>query len=302
MKIAISGGSGFIGTKLSDVLIDEGHEVFILTRSLAGKENKERLTFVKWLTDGAQPALELEGIDAIVNLAGESIGDGRWTKERKKQILQSRIDATNAVIDLISTLKKKPEVIVNASAIGYYGNSETETFTEQSNPVNQGFLATVVKRWEETASRAAEYGVRTVYTRIGIVLHKEEGALPRMLLPYKILVGGTIGSGKQWLSWIHIDDVIGMMLFALKEPSIEGPFNLTAPNPVQMKPFGKALADVTNRPHWAPAPAIALKIMLGEMSTLVLDGQRVLPEIAKKMAYPYKFQELKPALENLLKK
>ncbi len=301
MNIAISGGSGFIGTKLTDRLVNQGHTVYILTRNATNKPAKSNVKYVEWLKDDTTPEVDLEGIDAFVNLAGESIGDGRWTEERKKQILQSRIDSTRATIHLLSKLNKKPEVLVNASAIGYYGNSVTETFTEESAPIDKNFLADVVWQWEEEASKASAFNIRVAYCRLGIVLDKDEGALKKMLLPYKLFVGGTIGSGEQWLSWVHIDDVVGMFQFAIEQQAVEGPINVTAPSPAQMKDFGKVVSTVLNRPHWIPAPSFALKIMLGEMSTLVLDGQKVLPKKAETLDYPYAFRSLKPALENLLK-
>ncbi|MCM3714373.1 TIGR01777 family oxidoreductase [Halalkalibacter oceani] len=301
MKIAIAGGSGFIGTKLSEHFVKQGHTVYILTRNAGNKPSKSGITFVEWLNETARPEQLLEGIDAFVNLAGESIGAGRWTAKRKQRILQSRIESTRAVIDLFNALDKKPEVLINASAIGYYGHSETAVFKEDSAPVDSDFLSDVVQRWENEAGSARSLGIRVVYCRLGIVLDKEEGALQRMLLPYQLFAGGTLGSGNQWVSWIHIRDVIGMIDFALTNQEVEGPLNLTAPAPLQMKEFGKTIAAVLQRPHWLPAPAFALKALLGEMSTLVLDGQQVLPEKAKRHGYEYHFPHAKQALEDLLK-
>jgi uncharacterized protein len=301
MKIAVTGGTGFIGSKLTSALTELGHSVYILTRNPDNKPEQPSVTYVKWLSDDAKPELELEGIDAIVNLAGESIGEGRWTKERKERIKSSRIDATREVISILQKLTKTPDVLVNASATGYYGNSSKVTFTEQSPPIERNFLADVVIDWESEASKAKELGVRTVYTRFGIVLSKEEGALNRMLLPYKLFAGGPLGSGTQWFSWVHIDDVIGLILFSLTNDTVEGPLNVTSPNPMQMNEFGKTVGEVLGRPHWIPAPSFALKIALGEMSTLVLDGQIVLPEKAEKLGYNHHYKELKPALLDLLK-
>ncbi|MED1599955.1 TIGR01777 family oxidoreductase [Alkalihalophilus marmarensis] len=301
MKIAVTGGTGFIGSKLTSALTKEGHSVYILTRNPDNKPEQPSVTYIKWLSEGAKPEKELEGIDAIVNLAGESIGEGRWTEERKKKIKSSRIDATKEVISILEKLDKKPDVLVNASATGYYGNSLTETFTEESSPVERNFLSDVVIEWEKEAIKAQELGIRTVFTRFGIVLSKEEGALNRMLLPYKLFAGGPLGSGKQWFSWVHIDDVVGLILFSLKQKAAEGPINVTSPHPLQMNDFGKVVGDVLGRPHWLPAPSFALKMALGEMSTLVLDGQKVLPVKAEKLGYTYHFRDLKPALCDLLK-
>ncbi|WP_100371810.1 TIGR01777 family oxidoreductase [Bacillus sp. FJAT-45037] len=301
MKIAITGGTGFIGSKLTSALTEQGHTVYILTRNPDNKPEQPSVTYVKWLNEDAEPEKTLDGIDAVVNLAGESIGDGRWTEERKKRIMSSRIDATREVISLIGKLNKKPKVLVNASATGYYGNSLKETFTEESSPVEQNFLADVVKKWESEAIKAEQFEIRTVFTRFGIVLSKNEGALNRMLLPYKLFAGGSLGSGEQWFSWVHIDDVVGMIIFSLTNEQVEGPINVTAPQPLKMNDFGKVVAEVLGRPHWLPAPSFALKIALGEMSTLVLDGQKVLPEKAEILGYPFQFKTLKPALNDLLK-
>lgn len=300
MKIAIAGGSGFIGTKLTERLVDQGHTIYILTRNATNKPAKSNVHYVEWLHDQVKPEKDLEGISAFINLAGESIGGRRWTSTRKKQILESRIDSTRAAIDLLSKLQEKPKVFVNASAIGYYGHSLTESFTEESRPINENFLADVVSQWEHEAKKASALGMRVAYCRLGIVLDQNEGALKSILLPYRLGLGGTIGSGQQWVSWVHIDDAVGMFQFAIEHPEVEGPLNITAPFPMNMKDFGKTVAAVLNRPHWMPTPSLALKLALGEMSTLVLDGQKVQPEKAEILQYPYAFRSLKPALEHLL--
>jgi uncharacterized protein (TIGR01777 family) len=300
MNIAITGGTGFVGSALTDHLVKDSHNIFILTRHPKGKPEKQNVTYVEWRGKNSQPEKELKDLDAIVNLAGESINSGRWTEERRKRILESRIEATQEVIRIIEHLEKKPEVLVNASAIGYYGMSETETFTEKSAVKADDFLAGVVRRWEKGASKAEEHGVRTVFTRFGIILG-QKGALPRMVLPYKLFAGGSVGSGEQWLSWVHIDDVAGMIQFAIENEQIHGALNVTAPHPQKMKDFGKEIGHVLNRPHWIPAPGFALKIALGEMSSLVLYGQLVLPEKAEKNGYSFHYQDLHPALENVLK-
>lgn len=301
MKIAIAGGSGLIGTKLTDYFVSKGHSVFILTRDATNKPVKDHVHYIEWLKDGTKPELDLEGIEAFINLAGESIGDGRWTEKRKEAILNSRITSTRTVIDLLSKLKSKPEVLVNASAIGYYGNSLTETFTESSQPIETNFLSTVVQHWEKEAEKASNLGVRVVYCRLGIVLEASEGALPQIVLPYRLYVGGPLGKGSQWVSWVHIDDVVGMFDLAIEQTEIIGPLNVTNPVPIQMNDFGKTVATILNKPHWIPVPAFALKLLLGEMSTLVLDGNKVLPEKAKKYEYSYRFESLSVALNHILK-
>ncbi|MGI8314977.1 TIGR01777 family oxidoreductase [Halobacillus mangrovi] len=301
MNIVVTGGTGFVGGQLTKQLTSEGHHVYILTRSPEKHEDTDSVTYVGWLKDDYHPEEHLPAIQAIVNLAGESLNSGRWTEERKRSILNSRIQATEGVIELIDRLPEKPQVLVNASAVGFYGNSKTKTFTEETTEAAHNFLGNVVYEWEERASKAAEKGVRTVYVRFGIILG-EEGALPKMILPYKFMIGGNLGSGEQWMSWVHIDDVVGLIDFAIHHKEVEGPMNGTAPNPKRNKDFGEILGDVLNRPHWIPAPAFALKTALGEMSTLLLDGQSVIPKKAIAYGYHFKYPELKPALESILTK
>ena len=244
MKIAIAGGSGFIGKKLTNHLVSLGHSIYILTRDASNKPVKPNVTYIEWLAGGADPAKSIGQVDAIVNLAGESIGEGRWTPERKKKILQSRIQSTRSVVQLIKELSIKPQVLVNASAIGFYGHSFTHTFTEESEPVEDHFLSHVVQNWEKEAEAASVYGVRVTYCRLGVVLDSNEGALARMLLPFRFYAGGPLGSGEQWMSWIHIDDVVQMFTFAIEHHEIKGPFNVTSPSPCKMNDFGKVVARV----------------------------------------------------------
>ncbi|MFK3939656.1 TIGR01777 family oxidoreductase [Alkalihalobacillus sp. NPDC078783] len=299
MKIAITGGSGFIGQKLTSKLTSAGHEVLILTRNLEGKQSKDHVSYVKWMSQDAKPEVELEEIDAIVNLAGESIM-GRWTKEKKEKILNSRMEATQAVLSIIQKLKQKPTVLLNASAIGYYGVSDSKDFVEGSKPDKQNFLSEVTQKWEACAKKAEDLGLRVVFGRIGIVLDSKEGALPMMVLPYKLFAGGTLGTGKQWMSWIHIDDLVSLYQFAIENDEVHGPLNITAPNPMQMIEFGKTISKVIGKPHWLPAPRIAMTTLLGEMSTLIVDGQKVFPRKAKELGYTFNYSELKPALTDLI--
>lgn len=297
MRVVIAGGSGFIGNALTEKLIQEGHEVYILTRNL--KETKKKVTYIEWLTEKSKPEEHLDNIDVFINLAGESIGDSRWSAERKKRILKSRIHATRASIQLLKKLPQKPGVFINASAIGYYGSSLTETFTETSNSAEENFLSKVTKEWEQEAHSANELGIRTVLARIGLVLDKNAGALPKMVLPYKLFAGGNLGSGEQWYSWIHLDDLISLFLFAIHNQNIRGPLNVVAPNPLRMKDFGKELGRVLNKPHWLPAPGFALKTLLGEMSVLLLEGQKVIPEKAIQHDFTFKFNTLDRALSDI---
>ena len=214
MKIALTGGTGFVGRALTEELTKNGHEVFILTRNAGTRTSTENTTYVSWLNDGDQPEEMLEGVEVFINLAGESINSGRWTEARKKTILESRISATREVLRVINKLEKKPSVLINASAIGYYGTSLTKTFTEESLEKGDDFLAKTVQQWETEALKARDLGIRTVCCRFGIILDKRDGALPRIALPYKLFAGGTVGTGEQWVSWIHIKDVVKGIIFS----------------------------------------------------------------------------------------
>ncbi|WP_409273904.1 TIGR01777 family oxidoreductase [Neobacillus sp. SCS-31] len=299
MKITIAGGSGFLGGAFADTLLEKGHEVFILTRKKK-ESGRTGLTYVQWLSEGSRPEHELVGIDVFINFAGESLNSGRWTTERKERLLMSRLAAANEAVRIMAAMEEKPKVHIAASAVGFYGTSDDKTFTEVS-PSGNDFLADVVKRWEDASLQAAHFGIRTVLCRFGIILDGKEGALPRIALPYKMFGGGTVGSGRQWVSWIHLDDAVSGILFAIENEGVSGPVNFTAPEPVPMKEFGKTVGKVLGRPHWLPVPGFALKLLLGEMSTLVLEGQRVLPEKLHDMGFNFRFPELEPALKNIYK-
>ncbi len=300
MKIAISGGTGFVGEALTEHFTSQGNHVFILTRNPDGRPPKENVTYVKWLSEDADYT-ELAGVEAFINLAGETI-NGKWTDEKKDKILSSRIQATREMLRIIEKMDPKPHTLINASAIGYYGTSENEKFDEQTTDAGNDFLAKVTEKWEAEAIRAEQYGVRVVRTRFGLILDKEEGALPRMALPYKLYAGGPIGSGDQWYSWIHIDDIVYLIDFALHNESVTGPVNATSPHPVQMDDFGRLLGRTLNRPHWLPLPGIVLRTTLGEMSTLILDGQKVFPQIALERGYKFKYPTLSAALSAIYEK
>jgi uncharacterized protein (TIGR01777 family) len=300
MNIAIAGGTGFVGKALTEYFRQKGHHIYILTRKAVKIKKETNIDFIQWLTNDAKPHLQLPPIDVIINLAGESINSGRWNELRKKRIVESRLSATKAVYDLIANMNEKPKVLIQASAIGIYGTSLHETFTEKSLTIGRDFLAKTVQRWEEEAKKIESLGVRTVLMRFGMILGKDAGALPRILLPYKWFIGGTIGSGKQWMSWVHIHDVVRAIEFAMMNKSLIGPVNVTAPQPTTMKPFGQTVAHILKRPHWLPVPAFALKLLLGEMSTLVLEGQNVLPEKLMNLGFIFSFPTLEEALENIL--
>jgi uncharacterized protein len=301
LKIVIAGGSGFVGQAISEFFLKNGDEVFILTRQKTLLKNSNS-TYIEWLNANNNPATSLEGTDVFINLAGESINSGRWDDKRKARILDSRLKATNEILHIIKNLYKKPKVLINASAIGYYGTSNTSTFTEDSQSIGEDFLAETVKQWENLAMTAETYGVRTVLCRFGIVLAKNGGALPKIALPYRLFAGGRLGNGTQWVSWIHIEDVIRAIVFSIQDDTIRGAVNFISPTPVSMNHFGKTLAQVINRPHWIPTPSLALKILLGEMSMLMLEGQRVLPEKLINHGFTFQFPTLESALKNIFQK
>ncbi|MDV6379297.1 TIGR01777 family oxidoreductase [Sporosarcina sp. GW1-11] len=298
MRVVITGGTGFIGSILTKTLQKQGHDVIIFTRKPSSKHNG--VQYVQWLTDHAAPENEIGEIDAIVNLAGVSIDDGRWTEERKKQIHESRITATTEILRIIKSLPKKPSVLVNASAIGIYPPSLTAKYTEESKAVGNDFLAQTVYDWEHLAQTASDFDVRTVFTRFGIVLGKDGGALPLIQLPYKLFAGGKIGSGNQWFSWVHVEDVANAILFSLENDSIEGPVNVVAPSPMHMNAFGKTIAKVLHRPHWFPVPSFAMELALGEKSIIVLKGQHVFPKKLLENGFTFSYPSLESALKNLL--
>ncbi|KRF03813.1 hypothetical protein ASG89_03390 [Paenibacillus sp. Soil766] len=295
MKIAITGGSGFIGKRLITYWLGEGHELINISRS-----SSKQVPGVRTLTwDELDRNTELlADLDAIVNLAGESISQ-RWTQAAKARIVQSRFQAAEHVAKLVAQMDPKPKVVVNASGMSYYGISETDTFDETSPYRQTDFLASVVKQWEAAADLIQ--GTRLVKVRVGLVLDNKEGAFPKMALPYKLGVGGTVGSGRQWHSWIHIDDMVRMIDFCVQNDSIVGPVNATAPNPVTNKQLGRAIAAVMRRPNLFPVPAFMMKLIFGELSVLLLEGQKVIPRVLQEHGFEWRFPWLTGALEDLVK-
>jgi len=300
MNIVIAGGSGFVGQKLTEVLLNQGHDITILSRK--SLENTEHISYVKWLQQDTVPEEEIGHADVFINLAGISINDGRWTAEHQKQIYDSRMTATDELLRIIKKLPEKPSLLLNASAIGIYPASESEVYTEQSKEIADDFLAKTVHDWEQKASTIEADGVRTVFTRFGVVLGKDEGALPPMTLPYKLFAGGTVGSGNQWMSWVHVEDVARAIVFIINHNQIRGPVNVTSPFPKRMKYFGRTIGSVLHRPHWFPVPAFVMKLALGNKSALVLKGQYVLPEVLTKNGFEFSFPSLESALDDLFNK
>ncbi|MGK9267414.1 TIGR01777 family oxidoreductase [Bacillus inaquosorum] len=297
MNIAMTGGTGFLGQHLTGIFTRQRHHVYILSRNARETEQKN-ITYVQWLTEGAAPEHELPHIDVWVNLAGKSIF-GRWTEKTKQQILSSRINATREVQRLIQKQKEKPKALIQASAVGIYGTSLEKTFTEDSATADEDFLSHTAHIWEKEGQKIEAMGIRTVYARFGVMLG-EKGALPLMVLPYKLLAGGTIGTGRQWLSWIHVEDAAQLIYYAMENTGISGPMNVTAPNPVEMEQFGKTIARVKHRPHWLPVPEFFLSKALGEMSLLIVKGQRALPKKAMTSGFRFTYSDLEFALSQLI--
>ncbi|MCU0532285.1 MAG: TIGR01777 family oxidoreductase [Hydrococcus sp. Prado102] len=299
MKIAITGASGFVGSRLVEKLKAEGHQILVFTRNL---ERAQRIfhnveIVVYQPTESGDWQQKIAGCDGVVNLAGEPIAE-RWTPEHKKAILESRQLGTQKLVEAIAMANPKPSVLVNASAIGYYGTSETATFDENSAP-GSDFLAQVCQAWETEAKKVKEAGVRLVIVRIGIVLGNG-GALAKMVPPFKIFAGGPLGNGRQWFSWIHREDLVNLIIQALKRPEIEGTYNATAPNPVRMSQLCQTLGEVINRPSWLPVPDFALELLLGESAKVVLEGQQVLPKATQAIGFQYQYPTLKPALTEIV--
>ncbi|MBI2756630.1 MAG: TIGR01777 family protein [Chloroflexi bacterium] len=303
MQVVIAGGSGFIGVHLARSLAATGHQVVILSRS-GGVPPGGAAERVRWDPgDVTGPwASAVAGADAVVNLAGTSIANGRWTPARKALLRSSRLAATNALVRAIERAPqgRRPRVLVSASAIGFYGDRGAEVLTERSQP-GADFLAALCQEWEGAARGAERLGVRVALLRTGIVLDRDGGALPRMLLPFRLLAGGPLGSGTQWTSWIHVDDEVGILRHAIEQDSASGPLNATAPNPVTMRDMAASIGRALGRPSWLPAPAFALKLALGEMAgPLLLASQRVLPEATLASGYTFRFTGLDGALRDLL--
>lgn len=304
MKVAVTGATGFVGSRLVERLLAEGNSVVAFSRDRASAERKlprsSNLEIVAYNPKQAGDwQAKISGCDAVVNLAGEPIAENRWTPEIKTSLLESRTLTTQNVVNAIAQANPKPSVLVNASAIGFYGTSETATFDETS-AAGQDFLAEVCQAWEAEASKVKESGTRLVILRIGIVL-ENGGALGKMLTPFRMFAGGTIGSGKQWFSWIHREDLVNLILKALTDSSMEGTYNATAPNPVKMAELTDTLGQVMNRPSWLPVPAFALEALLGDGAIVVLEGQQVLPKRTLTTGFEYQYSTVNQALAAILK-
>jgi len=296
VKVAISGASGLIGKELRSQLEAAGHEVHRLVRKPSNKP-KEIFLDPKETKLGTN---ELEGFGAVVHLAGEPIASGRWTKKLKNKIMKSRVEGTKALVDTISQLKSPPAVFLSASAIGYYGAQSGSEIIDENGAKGGGFLADVCEAWEEASRSQNLEHTRLVNLRIGVVLDKDGGALGKMLLPFKMGVGGVLGSGKQWMSWISLHDVVRAIIYALENETISGPINLVSPNPVKNKKFTKALGKALNRPTVLPAPEFAMKMAFGEMGTeTILSDQRIVPKQLLEHGFKFEHPKIDDAFQSI---
>lgn len=298
MKIAIIGGSGLIGKNIARSFLED--EIFIFSRKKTLPAGLEKFSHIKLISSDKPNAKDLEGMDVIINLAGEPILGGRWSEVTKERIRSSRVDNTKQLVEELSKLQKKPSLLIQGSAIGYYGmyDSGKPLFTEKSEAGND-FLAKLCLDWEKEGLRAKEHGIPTAIIRIGIVLSSEGGALQQMLLPFKMFVGGPLGNGKQFMSWIHITDLVEAIRLIIQRKE-EGVFNLTSPNPCSNKDFSLVLGKVLHRPAIFPVPSFSVSVLYGDGAEVVLKGQNVIPERLIAAKYQFHFSDLTKALENLL--
>lgn len=313
MKIVIAGGTGFLGRPLAEMYAEEGHDVRVLTRSLPDGESrhdpgtgKPGVTRVGWVPGAAASARTadrwgacLDDADAVINLAGESIADKRWTAQRKAQLRDSRIVPTRAIARAITDSPKPPRVLISASGVGYYGAAGDEPKTEDS-PAGTDFIARLCEDWEAEARRAADSGTRVVRLRTGLVLERSGGALAKMIPPFRFFAGGPIGSGRQYMSWIHRLDYLEMVRWIVETPAVEGAVNCTAPHPVTNREFAQALGRALRRPSLIPTPGFALKVLFGELAEpLLLTGQRVIPTRAQSHGYHFRYPEIDIAMRGI---
>lgn len=296
MKVAITGTTGLLGSKLATKLSSEGHVIVQL-----GRSRNPRLSGAHFSWDplaGEPPAPSLQEVDAVVHLLGEPVAQ-RWTDQAKRRIRESRVVSTRNLVRAFSTQMRRPAAFVCASATGYYGSRGDELLNEKSSP-GRDFLAKVCQEWESEAELAESLGIRTVRVRTGVVLDPHQGALAKLLTPFRLGLGGPVGGGQQWMSWIHVDDAAALFAFAVSTSQLRGPVNGVAPEPVRNAGFAAALGEVLHRPAVLPTPAVALKLAFGEMATIVLSSQRVAPQAASAAGFSYQFPELRQALRDLL--
>ncbi len=301
MKILITGATGLIGRQVCRSLINEGHQVVVLSRRPPAATDLAGVIAFRWEPVAEPPPAEVwEDVEAVIHLAGESVAAARWTDEQKRRIRDSRVKGSRNLVAGMRATPRPPKVFVSASAVGFYGDRGDETLNEGSAP-GSDFLSEVCLDWEAEAARARELGVRAAFVRTGVALSQSGGALEKMLLPFKLGLGGRLGDGRQWFPWIHIEDVVGIFLHALMSPAVDGPINGVAPGIVTNEEFTRELAAVLNRPAFFPVPQFALRALMGEMAEVVTASQRVVPQVALDTGYRFKYPNLRPALESLLK-
>lgn len=299
MKVAITGATGLIGKKIVKKLIERGDQVLVLTRSVEKTKGlfSANVDLVEWDIKSKDLHTNLEGVDAVIHLAGENVMGKRWNAGHKKKILESRVLGTRSIVDAIYKMDNRPKVLVGASAVGYYGNSEIQV--DESSTVGAGFLADVVKAWEDETAKVELLNVRRVNVRIGIVLDKNDGALGKLLTPFRFFVGGPLGSGKQWFPWVHVDDVVDLFLFSL-DNNINGVLNAVSPEIVRMNVFCKILGKVMKRPYLFNVPEFILKLVVGEAAEVILSGANVTPNRTIELGYKFRYPKLQSALEEIL--
>jgi uncharacterized protein len=300
MKILITGATGLIGRAISRRLADEGHQIVVLSRHPESAEVVAGAKAYNWEPELGPPERRVwEGVDAVIHLAGESVAASRWTDEQRRRIRDSRVIGTRRLIEGMKEASDRPKILVSGSAVGFYGNRGDEQLDEWSEP-GRGFLPEVCQQWEREALRGQELGLRVTTVRTGVVLSTNGGALEKMLMPFRLGLGGRMGNGRQWFPWIHLEDIAGIFCHALSLAELSGPINGVAPGIVMNEEFTRELAAVLHRPVFLAIPDFVLKVAMGEMAQLVLDSQRVTPRVALETGYKFRFQILGLALRSLL--
>jgi uncharacterized protein (TIGR01777 family) len=297
MHILLTGGTGLIGRRLCRHWLDQGHQLSVWSRK---PDQVSRLCGAGVRGIAHPDDIGSQHVDAVINLAGAPIADRPWTRKRKMLLWDSRITLTEQLITWLERREQKPDVLISGSAVGWYGDGGERELDEESAPVSEDFASQLCIAWEETAQRAEAFGIRVVLLRTGLVLANEGGMMQRLLPPFKMGMGGPIGNGRQWMPWVHIEDQIAAIDFLLNREDAQGPYNACAPSPVRNREFAKTLAAILHRPAFMPMPAVALRLLLGELSILLLGGQRARPNRLQAAGFTFRFTDLHAALENLL--
>ncbi|HKQ77635.1 MAG TPA: TIGR01777 family oxidoreductase [Blastocatellia bacterium] len=302
MKILITGATGLIGRAICQLLANEDSQIVVLSRRQPATIGLTGASSFRWEPEAeSPPAQAWDGVDAVIHLAGEPVATARWTEEQKRRIRDSRVKGTRNLVAGMRVTPNPPKILISASAVGFYGDRGDEILNESSNP-GADFLSDVCLNWEAEAARARDLGVRVALVRIGVALSSSGGVLEKMLTPFKLGLGGRLGGGRQWFPWIHIDDIVGIFHHALMTSSIDGPINGVAPGVVTNDEFTRELAAALNRPVFFPIPEFALRLLMGEIAEAIMSSQRVVPQVAPDTGYRFKYPNLRPALESLLRK